>query len=222
MSGNTVSMPPKRSSQSRATEDDFTELKEFQARTAQQQYASNSFWERVREIHRHLGKELWARRMLQRLARRHEKTPVEFCEKVFGRGCLDIYKAERVPRTRGQVLSLIEGMRRIPDMVTHPYFFPPLDPSILAALRPLAENPAGAKRKPILDAAKQLVDSGEFRGRSRFHRICLELQRQAKAGLLDVHSDDLILVYSTLSPPKQNYERQRIRSGVYRRSPRTN
>ena len=86
----------------------------------------------------------------------------------------------------------------------------------------LAERPAGAPPKEILDVAKELVDSGRYQGSRRSHKVALELERRLNAGELKLDKpDDPISRYSKLSDIEQDRQRRRIKEGLYRRTPET-
>ena len=167
-------------------------LKLAQAQSYQNFFASDVSWNAMVQTHLALSWILSNRAKMQPLAKRYEKNPIRFCEKIMRRGWFE-------PPTEGstrQLQTLLQASPIITEFLTAPHVIEDLNARhVIKMLHTLAARPAGRKRAEIYARATALRQSG-----IDFHRICI----------------DLIPNYKNMSAPERRTKRDAMRAGVTR------
>lgn len=170
----------------------LNELKLSQARFYQNLFASDALWNELLKTYWSCVRVLSDRERLQPLAKRHEKNPVRFCERVMGRGW---FEPPTGVSTR-QVQTILKASPAITGFLTVPQGTKDANAKqFIKILNTLAARPAGRKRAEIYAKAMALYQSG-----ISLHRICI----------------DLVPTYKDMSAPERSAKRKAMRAGVSR------
>ena len=170
----------------------LNELKLAQARFYQNLFSSDALWNELLKTYWGCVRVLSDRGRLQPLAKRHERNPVRFCERIMGRRWFEPPKGAS---TR-QVQTMLKASPAIARFLTMPQGIEDADAKrFIKILNTLASRPAGRKRSEIYAKAMALRQSG-----TDYHRICMKL----------------IPAYKTLSSFERRAKRDAMRTGVSR------
>src|SRR5271165_3022745 len=170
----------------------LNELKIQQARLHQRLWASDDTWDELLATYRRCVAILLDRGRLQPLAKRYEKNPIRFCEKIMGRGWFEPpketspLKIQTILRISPAITEFLAAPHNVDDSTAR---------EVIKTLRTLAARPAGRKRYESFAKAMALYQSGK-----NYHLICMKL----------------IPAYKTMSPPERRAKRDAMRTGVRR------
>lgn len=172
----------------------LSELKLAGARFYQRLYASDDTWNHFESVVEVYKQVLPSRRKLQRLARRHEKSPSRFCERMMGPNWFEPPKN----LSRHQIRALLKISSTMSMLALAPEEIGPLDGKpMLNLLQTLTARLGGRKPLEIYAKARELAKTNPPMS---FHRICLQLNP----------------AYAGMTPAEKRSERERMRSGVTR------
>jgi hypothetical protein len=171
-----------------------SELERAIVRACVSSWTSDTYWRRVRGIRDNLSAELRSRARLKSLAGRYGRKPTLFIEKVRGlKLASNAYegpttkalRSSKFPKTRAQLGALVRLIKLNPDMVTHPYFYPPMTAERVVELaKPLTWDIGGRPATRLLDKAQEFLKQYP-RSPSRMHSVCIRLCQLARAGDVD-------------------------------------
>jgi len=170
----------------------LADFKLSQARTWQQFFASDGYWKQLPLFIQNGIIVLRSRKKLQALARRYEKRPICFCERLMGRHWFDIPKGV----SARQLLTFSEIFSHLPEVLNDPAILSQLDPQLVVrTVKALTARPLGRRRLEIYAKASELRDQGKA-----IHQICILL----------VHG------YTIMSAAERSVKRGQMRSGIAR------
>lgn len=170
----------------------LNDIKLQQARLHQKLWASDSTWNELIATYRRCIDILSDRERLQPLAKRYEKNPVRFCERIMGRGWFEppkeasVLKVQTILRMSPAITEFLAAPHSVDDATAR---------EVIKTLNTLAARPAGRKRSEIYATAMALHQSGK-----NYHLICMKLNP----------------AYKTMSPPERRAKRDAMRTGVSR------
>lgn len=170
----------------------LAKFKLAEARFRQQFLASDTTWDNLAQMYQVCVRTLPLREKLQSLARRHNRSPIEFCEKLMGRGWFQPPK--QLPQRKAE--AVLEVAPRFTRLLAAPHEMQDADArAFFKIMRTLAAKPAGRKRSEIYVKGLDLRNRGKS-----FHHICAQL----------------VSDYGKMSSAERRAKREQMRSGVAR------